>query len=82
MQRKQNTLQQSGYFEYFCNSKNSEKLGKPEQFIYQSTVKISEFFVASVIFKTYNSGRKSFCFQQDQTTIIQEDPKGFAWHKY
>ena len=21
-------------------------------------------------------------FQQDQTTITQEDPKGFTWHKY
>ena len=21
-------------------------------------------------------------FQQDQTTITQEDPKGFTWHKH
>ena len=32
--QKQNSLQQSGYFEYFCNSKNSEKLGPREQFVY------------------------------------------------
>ena len=25
---------------------------------------------------------KSFCFQQGQTTITQEDPKGFTWHKH
>ena len=24
----------------------------------------------------------SVFFQQDQTTIIQEDPKGFTWHKH
>ena len=29
---------------YFCNSKNSEKLGKHKQFIYQYFVKISDFY--------------------------------------
>ena len=32
--QKQNSLEQSGYFEYFYNSKNSEKLGRPGKFIY------------------------------------------------
>ena len=59
---KQNSLQQSDYFEYFCNSTNSENLGKPEKFVYQSTVQNLEFFVACMIFKNCNSGRKSFCF--------------------
>ena len=32
--QKQNSLQQSDYFEDFYNSKNSEKLGRREQFVY------------------------------------------------
>ena len=32
--QKQNNLQKSGYFEYFCNSKNPEKLGSPRKFVY------------------------------------------------
>ena len=27
------------------------------------------------------SAKVSVFFQQDQTTITQEDPKGFTWHK-
>ena len=32
--QKQNSLQQSEYFEYSCNSKHSETLGQPRQFVY------------------------------------------------
>ena len=28
------------------------------------------------------AAQKFLFFQQDQTTITQEDPKGFTWHKH
>ena len=37
-----------------------------------SSVKMRIIFVSA----------KVSIFQQDQTTITQEDPKGFAWHKH
>ena len=40
------------------------------------------FYHALVKNKNCFRERKSFCFQQDQTTITQEDPKGFTWHKH
>ena len=47
---------------YFCNSKNSEKLGQRGKFVYKSCVKKSGLYRTSVKNENYFPWRKSFCF--------------------
>ena len=57
---------------YFCNSKNSEKLGQRGKFIYQYFVKISDVSDAPVQKQNSSTGRKTFCFPNNiNYTIFQ-----------
>ena len=52
--------------------------------LYINLLQLESVFYRSQV-KNENYSRErilSVFFQQDQTTIIQEDPKSFTWHKH
>ena len=68
--QKQYNLWRSVVYPYLPVYKNSEKLGKPEEFVYQDCVKISDHYHAPVKKENSCTGVKSFCFGSASILLI------------